>query len=139
MSDKPSIIAELLHGAIDIQTDDSDPIAQQIADRLDRAARRYRRLPDDRVPPDGLVVVGIGWEPMLRPLANPTANVGWTELRGHDMHLEPVSEGPYPVVEAFARAHELAARFDREIVVSIRSISQWRDDWGTLFESDEVK
>lgn len=138
MSDKSSIIAELLDAAIEIQTDDSDPVAQRIADQLDRAARRYRRLPDDRVPPDGLVVVGFGWEPMLRPLANPTANVGWTELRGPDTRLEPVSEGPYAVAEAFARAHELAERFGSEIVVSIRSISQWRDAWGTLFEEDDV-
>lgn len=129
----------LLGPSIDIGShDEADPAAHDIHAALDRAGRRYRRIPDDVAPTAGLVIVGIGWEPQLRPLANPTADVGWTELLGRDAHWQAGGEGPYPVLEAFARAEAIAARFDAEVVVSIGSVTHWRDAWGALIEDDDV-
>lgn len=129
----------LLGPSIDIGNhDEADPAAGEVFAALDRAGRRYRRIPDGLAPAEGLVIVGIGWEPQLRPLANPTAGVGWTELLGPDARWQAGGEGPYPVLEAFARAHAIAARFEAEVVVSIGSVTQWRDAWGTLIEDDDV-
>lgn len=138
MSKLPSDIAELLDEAIDAEAEVSESAARQIFDRLDNLPKRYRRIATDSAPPDGLVIVSIGWEPMLRPPADPTANVSWTELCGQDVRLQTNGEGPYPVAEAFAQAHILADRLGAEVVVSIRSISHWRDAWGTLIEEDDV-
>lgn len=96
----------------------------------------YLRIDDDITRPDDAIVVGIGHEPDLLPLIEPTADVMWPDTIRLGDRLVGASEGPYDVPVALARAYELAELygFDR-ILISIGDVSHWRPEWGELVEA----
>jgi hypothetical protein len=99
------------------------------------ARRVYERVDDSMTFPEDAVIVGIGWEPELEPLADATANVSWGDGISMGDRLVGASEGPYTVPEALARADEIAALYGLpRVMISIERPSYWRADWGDLVE-----
>lgn len=97
----------------------------------------YERVDDSVEFPAKVVIVSIGTEPDLVPMAEPTANVSWAEVILHGERIEASSEGPYDVLEAFSRANGYAAQFELpRVMVSIADASHWRPEWGELIDAE---
>lgn len=93
----------------------------------------FERVNDTVEFPANVVIVSIGFEPDLVPLAEPTANVSWAEMIVQGERIVASSEGPYEVPEAFARANGYAAQLGLpRVMVSIGDAARWRSEWGEL-------
>lgn len=69
--------------------------------------------------------------------AEPLANVYWPKTVTSEGVFAAGQHMGWPVVEALDRAHELSAMMNvPRIVITIAERGMWRDEWGTLAETE---